>query len=457
MNGKAKRQMEMTGAWGVERSRTPVTPHSPAQPNYLPAIALALSLLVSVPAWAVGSVLSGMFDGSEPAIDSLSGFECAHTPLGYQQSTFEVSTSGTYTFNDAFGSLRSVGGVDVTVLVYEGSFDASAPGKNLIASARVDYPANEAILAAGTAYTLVVQLACVPSKGAWAVAFVGPGTVDSDDAVAVPSFTSGTFDRDGPMMSSNCSDDWGPYPAHFEQSGPIQVSRTGTYYFSTAGIYGLCVSVYSAPVDPAWDREWVNRVGGGYGEGFELKAGQDYYILVQSHGDSYGLAPPALDESDDYFFIMAPPAPFRVSRGLADSWYNPDTPGQGFFLDVFESRNQVFLGWLTYAIDPPADDEFGHRWMTASGPFWGTSADLAIEWTAGGGFDAPDPVPEQHIDGTIELEFTDCTSGQVNYAWGFDIFGNPAVSGVIPIQRIANDSVALCESLYRGPGMPGPL
>ena len=29
--------------------------------------------------------------------------------------------------------------------------------------------------------------------------------------------------------------------------------------------------------------------------------------------------------------------------------------------------------------------------------------------------------------------------------------------GVIPIQRNANDAVALCESLYAGPGMPGPL
>jgi len=29
--------------------------------------------------------------------------------------------------------------------------------------------------------------------------------------------------------------------------------------------------------------------------------------------------------------------------------------------------------------------------------------------------------------------------------------------GEMPIRRIADDSVALCESLYAGPGMPGPL
>ena len=31
------------------------------------------------------------------------------------------------------------------------------------------------------------------------------------------------------------------------------------------------------------------------------------------------------------------------------------------------------------------------------------------------------------------------------------------MSGVIPIRRDTDDTVALCESLYAGPGMPGPL
>lgn len=445
----------MIGNRDTERPQASPKSCGLTQSLFAPAIALALSLFVSASAWAKGSVLSGMFDGSEPAIDSLAEFECARTPLGYVQSTFAVSASGTYYFNDAFGTLRRVGGVDVTAHVYEGSFNASIPGQNRIASARVDYPANEVVLTARTTYTLVVQLACVPSKGAWAVAFAGPGTLDSDDAVALPSFTSGTLAEDGPIMYSNCADAWGPYPARYQQSGPIRVSQTGTYYFSTAGIYGLCLSVYSAPADPA--RQWVNFVGGAYGEGFELKAGQDYYILVQSHNDLYGFEPTAVDVFGEYFYVLAPPAPFRVNYGLADSWYDPETPGQGFFLDVFEQLNQVFLGWFTYAIDPPAGDDFGHRWMTAFGPFAGTSAELAIEWTAGGAFGAAEPAPEQYQDGTIELEFTDCNSGRIAYSWGSSDGAPPAVSGVIPIRRLANDSVALCESLYAGPGMPGPL
>ena len=419
---------------------------------FAPAIALAISLFASSPAWAVGSVLSGMFDGSEPVIDPLFMSDCADAPLGYVQSSFEVSESGAYYFQDAFGVLSWTGGVDVATLIYEGSFDASAPEQNLIASQGLSYPTEEASLSANASYVLVVQLLCKRAKGAWAVAFTGPGTVSSDHAVAVPSFTSGVFAADGPTLrqAGNCTDDWGPYDALYQQSGPIQVSRDGTYYFSDAagGVYsGLCLGVYTAPLDP--EEPWVNWVGSAWGYGpIELKAGQDYYFVAQGG---------CKEANCDYFFVLAPPAPFRINHGLADSWYNPATPGQGFFLDVFEQRNEVFLGWFTYAIDPAVDDEFGHRWLTAFGPFAGTSANLAIEWTAGGGFDAAYPVPEQHVDGSIQLEFNDCTSGQISYLWGGDGIASGEESGVIPIQRNANDAVALCESLYAGPGMPGPL
>jgi hypothetical protein len=94
----------------------------------------------------------------------------------------------------------------------------------------------------------------------------------------------------------------------------------------------------------------------------------------------------------------------------------------------------------------------GHRWLTAFGPFSGASATLDIEWTAGGVFDAPLPATTQSLDGTIELEFTGCNNGTVTYD-----LGASGVTGVVPIRRIANDSIPLCESLTEGPGMPGLL
>jgi hypothetical protein len=429
-----------------------------AQLLVLPALAAAVALFTSTPAWATGSVLSGMFDGTEQVIAPLAidphfaSEACANAPSGYLQSKFAVSASGTYRFSDALGNLNYYGdtnAVNVNVALYEGSFDVAHPGQNLIASGGFQSASSEASLTAASDYVLVVQLSCSPAaEGAWAVTFTGPGSVRSDHAVSVPAFTLGAFTDSDPIIDSQeLWDGWAGGVGRYQQSGPIQVSRDGAYYFSGSdNVDALCLLIYTAPISPLY--LWSNLVTAEVGAGIiQLEAGQDYYFVVQQ---CYG-------GGDEYVYVLAPPAPFRINHGLADSWYNPETPGQGFFLDVFEQLNQVFLGWFTYAIDPPADDDFGHRWLTAFGPFAGTSAELAIEWTAGGAFDAAQPEPRHHVNGTIQLEFSDCESGQITYTWNGDGSGVAAASGVIPIQRNANDSVALCESLYAGPGMPGPL
>ena len=336
-------------------------------------LALTLFMFTATPAWAAGSVLSGMFDGSEPVIEQLltvsptSSRECTQTPLGYQQSSFTVSASGNYSFKNAFGGWgwyenRALEGVDVTALVYQGSFNASDPSRNLVASGVYDHVPGEVNLDADTTYVLVVQQWCLPVEGAWAVTFTGPGSVSSDQAVVVPSFTSGVVTDDSPSRINPCLTWWDPVYSRYQQTGPIQVSRDGQYYFADAGDDDLCLSVYTSPVDP--DNGYANFVASNafdyYWGPISLQAGKDYYFVVQ---------PGTPTGTGEYFYVLAPPAPFRMNAGMADSWYNPANPGQGFFLDVFENLNQVFLGWFTYSDDPPADDEFAHRWMTASGHF----------------------------------------------------------------------------------------
>jgi hypothetical protein len=136
-----------------------------------------------------------------------------------------------------------------------------------------------------------------------------------------------------------------------------------------------------------------------------------------------------------------------INSGLNDAWFNPATIGQGFFVTIFPEIRQVFLAWFTFDTVRPFEDtqaflgDAGQRWLTAFGSYEGNQAILEIELTQGGIFDATAPVPEQEITGTIILEFTSCNSGTVQ----FDI---PAVeiSGIVPIQRIALDNVALCEA-----------
>jgi len=139
---------------------------------------------------------------------------------------------------------------------------------------------------------------------------------------------------------------------------------------------------------------------------------------------------------------------FQINAGLNDAWFNPSTPGQGFFVTVFPDIDRMFLAWFTYDTERPPENvmaqlgEPGHRWLTAFGPYVGDTATLDIEVTSGGVFDSAEPMTSQVAGGTINVQFSDCENGLVT----FDITSIDQ-QGEVPIQRIALDNVANCESL----------
>lgn len=141
----------------------------------------------------------------------------------------------------------------------------------------------------------------------------------------------------------------------------------------------------------------------------------------------------------------------NMNAGLNDAWFYPVTSGQGFFITVFPDLELVALSWFTYDTERPDSSvtanlgEPGHRWFNAVGPFTGNQAVIDIDIASGGLFDTATDI--QHTDppgsdGTITLTFVDCESGTVEY----DI---PSIdqSGVVPIERILPDNVALCLAL----------
>jgi hypothetical protein len=398
------------------------------------------ALLTPAMACAADSVLGGEFDGSEPRTANLPGNCSIPGQLPYQQVPFQVTASGGYHMFDAY----NLNGMDVTALVYQESFNQGSPQLNLQTPLGVDV-ADMVTLNAGVAYVLVVQQWCQAREGAWAVTLAGPGSVNSPNLRNVPAFTSGTFSGSDPTLNGACGN------TQYQQAGPIQVSRTGTYYYtdiSIAHAVDMCLQIYTAPVNTGNPAQ--NRLAAfdDFGQ-VTLQAGQNYYFVSQPLDDP---------QTGAYFFVFSPPAQFRMNAGLAGSWFNPLTAGQGFFLDVFDNLNQVFLAWFTYDLQRPEGSaaagigDPGHRWLTAFGPFSGNSAALDIEWTVGGVFDAGQPEPTQLVDGSIDLDFTDCMSGLVTYD-----LGSAGITDSVPIQRLASDGIALCESLYQGPGMPGPL
>ena len=132
---------------------------------------------------------------------------------------------------------------------------------------------------------------------------------------------------------------------------------------------------------------------------------------------------------------------------MNDAWYNPETDGQGFFITVFPDLGKVSLAWFTYDTELPPEDavanlgDAGHRWLTALGPIEGNQANMEIEMTSGGNFATATEI-KRALDGTIILTFDSCNSGTVKY----DI---PSINkqGTVPIQRVADDNVVLCEAL----------
>ena len=69
---------------------------------------------------------------------------------------------------------------------------------------------------------------------------------------------------------------------------------------------------------------------------------------------------------------------------------------------------------------------------------------MTIYVSQGGVFDSISPAADTDPagDGTMTIEFADCSNAIVTY----DIT-SAGLSGEIPIERIATDNVALCQSL----------
>ncbi len=142
---------------------------------------------------------------------------------------------------------------------------------------------------------------------------------------------------------------------------------------------------------------------------------------------------------------------FQINPGLNDAWYYEPTSGQGFFITVFPDLGYVSLAWFTYDTElPPLDavanlGDPGHRWLTAVGPIDGNQSLMQIEMTSGGIFDATsiiDRTDPPGSDGTIILTFDGCNSGTIEY----DIQSINR-QGIIPIVRVANDNIVICEAL----------
>jgi len=404
-------------------------------------------------ALAEASVLTGTFDGSERAVaHAPNPYDCADRPAGYQAVGFEVSQSGSYDLSDPYldhyyGQGWNAG---YTLEIYQGPYEPSA------AQDAVPLTGGGFALQSGRSYSLVVHSKCAGFEGAWAAAFQGPGSVLSDKAAELPPFSRGELTPSSPTMPSDCGAGyyawgWGPVEdAPYAEVGPLRLSRGGEYYYGSGNSTLACLAVYTAPVNPA-DRQ-ANRLAllSGYDATVMLEADTDYWFVT--HWKGWENSP----QYGEYLHVLVPPATIRINAGLNGAWYNAATPGEGFFLSVFDSLNKVFLANFTFADQVVAGDPHGHRWYTAAGLFTGNSAELDVSLAAGGAFNATWPQPQLTRVGSLLLQFSDCSHGSivVNTGPPDETQAGPVE---IPLQRLGSDWEEICRSQYEGLDEVGPL
>jgi hypothetical protein len=131
---------------------------------------------------------------------------------------------------------------------------------------------------------------------------------------------------------------------------------------------------------------------------------------------------------------------FQINTGHAGAWFNPDTAGQGQFIDVEPETQFMFVSWFTYT-DAASDHPFEQRWLTAQGNYSGNTAELDLWETLGGKFDDPQEVTRTRI-GEVTLSFSDCEQGLMSYS-----FDEEELLGEFPLNRVIGGSGNVCEGL----------
>ncbi len=142
------------------------------------------------------------------------------------------------------------------------------------------------------------------------------------------------------------------------------------------------------------------------------------------------------------------PPVFQINPGLSGAWFNPETSGQGWLIDVIERETGLgfFVAWFTYDVNPPAADEldgFGsrqHRWFTASGDVSGDTAVLEIFLNSGGVFNDPRETMSESV-GSLTIQFSDCTNAQLS----FDFDASDDNDGSVEIIRLSPD--VFCQAI----------
>ncbi len=181
-----------------------------------------------------------------------------------------------------------------------------------------------------------------------------------------------------------------------------------------------------------------------------------YELFAAGLSNSYSIQRQVATSGElcDYFdndLINEPGNQDSFDYRLNGAWYNPETSGQGLFIDKFKGTDAAFMGWFTYDTSLPMGIDYsqigaqGQRWLVGAGavdPNNNNIINYQLYYTAGGLFDDPiDPVlVGANGYGNLRIEFTDCAHAHVTYE--IDAAG---LSGNYPVIRVVPDPESCAE------------
>ncbi len=141
-----------------------------------------------------------------------------------------------------------------------------------------------------------------------------------------------------------------------------------------------------------------------------------------------------------------------INAGLNGAWFNPDTSGQGIFLDVNQTADFSFMGLFTYDTELVDDDSVGQigatgqRWLVAGGDIDEANSLISFDlyYAYDGLFDDSSmvSVSDTTAYGWLIMDFQDCSNAIVSYG-----INDAGLAGTFPVIRPAPDSGDLCGEL----------
>lgn len=423
-----------------------------------PVLLAGLALAWTTSAHAVRYLLSDQFTGDEQEIQNLfpggPPEEMPYLDLG----PISVDRAGNYRLTDGRNTFRAspdtFDASDVTVTVYEGSFNPGNPSQNRLGAVDDHGPVS---LQANTKYRFVVQ-PFDPNTPVdlypFGIVIDGPGDVSGGPTKKLSNKLFSSFD--GSEDLSLIIPEWFAIPndcpvTYYDEIGPFEFAQTGFQYLGSLSEFHdppttLAIGVYSAPFNPA--KPYANQVAVGPNwVRFFAEAGKKYYYVVQ---------PDCRLATGDWAVLQTSQAPtFAWSAFMSGALYDAAQAGQGMLLDVLTRSKLVFLAWFTFRNELPDPGDStevgapGQAWMVALGAY-DDASDTVIEMDVfapeGGLFNDPRMVDQPRV-GTMTLDLhRGCEGGEGRYQL------DSGLSGTVTLGRVANDNLEDCFALTARPG-----